>query len=133
MFQRILAVPLILGLLLALPVLSGCSKKSNSVSSTSDFDKILQDNPVVLVDFQADWCPPCRAMKPVVHELEQQYKGKVKVVEIDVDANPELAQRYRASSIPLFLVFKNGVRVDSILGAVPRGELEAALKRALGS
>ncbi len=77
----------------------------------------------VLVDFYADWCPPCRAMKPVVHELADDLHGKLQVVQVNVDQNPALSQQYHTSSIPCFVVLKGGKEVARQVGSMPKSQL----------
>ncbi|SKB49707.1 thioredoxin [Lachnospiraceae bacterium] len=91
-----------------------------------DAEVINSDIPV-LVDFYADWCGPCKMMGPVVEELAAEYDGKVKVGKINVDKEPELAQKYGVMSIPFFAFIKNGELVDQELGAVPKNRLAAKL------
>lgn len=79
---------------------------------------------VVLVDFWATWCPPCRKMAPVVEEIAGELKGKVKFGKVDVDSNKNLAEKYKIRSIPTFILFKNGKMVDQIIGAVEKQELK---------
>ncbi|HEV2772826.1 MAG TPA: thioredoxin [Thermoleophilaceae bacterium] len=81
----------------------------------------------VVVDFWAEWCGPCRMISPVLQELAARHAGQVKVVKVDVDANPGLAQRFQAQSIPLLVVLRDGREVDRIVGAVPRPALESRL------
>ncbi|MHA1506950.1 MAG: thioredoxin [Candidatus Asgardarchaeia archaeon] len=98
----------------------------------SNFDEIINkyDGPI-LVDFWANWCPPCRAMAPVVEEIARDYAGKVIVGKVDVDENLELAARYGVMSIPTFIIFKGGKPVERVIGAVGRGPLESILKKYL--
>lgn len=109
-------------------------KDSHIVKSPSpeQFKKLIADNPVVLVDFQATWCGPCRRMKPIIDELERDYRGRLLVVEVDVDEQPELASRFGVSSVPTFLMFRDGKTGERIEGAPPRIEIvrliEAGLK-----
>jgi thioredoxin 2 len=81
----------------------------------------------VLVDFWATWCGPCRMISPVLEDLAGQHTGQLKVVKVDVDANPTLAARYGAQSIPLLVVIDHGREVDRIVGALPRAALEQRL------
>lgn len=81
----------------------------------------------VVVDFWAAWCGPCRMISPVLEDLAKSHAGHLKVVKVDVDANPELAQRFGAQSIPLLVVIRDGQEVDRIVGAMPRAALEQRL------
>ena len=81
----------------------------------------------VVVDFWATWCAPCRMIRPVLEQLAARHAGRLKVVKVDVDANPALAQRFAATSIPLLVVLRDGHEVDRVVGAVPPASLEARL------
>jgi thioredoxin 2 len=82
----------------------------------------------VVADFWAAWCGPCRMISPVLEGLAKRHAGHLKVVKVDVDANPGLATRFGAQSIPLLIVIRDGKEVDRVVGALPR----AALERRLG-
>jgi len=97
-----------------------------------DFEnEVLKSDLPVVVDFWAPWCAPCRMIAPVTEKLSKEYEGKFKVCKLNVDENPHMAMRYQVMSIPLLLFFKNGGKVDEILGAVPesmiRPKVEALL------
>ena len=90
--------------------------------------EVLQDKGVVLVDFWAAWCGPCRAMEPVLEELASEYKDKVKVAKLNVDDNQVVASNYEILSIPTMIVFQNGEIKKRLVGALPKKRLEEELK-----
>ena len=97
-----------------------------------DFDQeVLEADTVVLVDFWAEWCGPCKMFAPVLDDLSQEYDGKIKFTKVDVDENPETAMKYGIRSIPTLLVFKGGAPVDQVVGAVPKAVLKKRLDSAL--
>ncbi len=96
------------------------------------FDEIVKKNPLALIDFWASWCGPCQALGPVIEELASEYAGKIFVGKLNVDENPETAERFQVYSIPTALVIKNGCEVDRIVGLVPKKYIEAAIKKHQG-
>jgi len=101
------------------------------VSDASFEGDILKSNVPVLVDFWAPWCGPCRSVAPIVDDLANQYAGKLKVAKVNVDESTEVAMRYQITSIPTFIVFKNGQVADRALGALPRSEFVKLIDRNL--
>jgi len=98
--------------------------------ATFDSIVIKSDVPVV-VDFWASWCGPCRQVGPVIAQLADQYAGKVKVGKVNVDDNQDVAARMGISSIPTVILFKNGERVDELIGAAPKSSYERMIDRHL--
>lgn len=101
------------------------------VSDASFKEDVLDSELPVLVDFWAPWCGPCRMVAPVVDEISQQYEGKVKVVKLNTDENPNTASQYGIRSIPTLMIFKGGQRVDMVVGAVPKTTLASTLEKYL--
>lgn len=100
--------------------------------SDSNFEgEVLKSPTPVLIDFWAPWCGPCKAIAPVLDELADEYAGKLKVVKINVDENPDTPARYGVRGIPNLLIIKGGQVKDQIVGAVPKGHLVRALDAAL--
>jgi len=89
---------------------------------------VLGHKGVVIVDCWAPWCGPCKSMGPILDRLAADYAGRAKVVKINMDKNPATSSRYKVRSIPTLLFFKNGKHKDTLVGAVPRMEMESHLK-----
>jgi thioredoxin 1 len=83
---------------------------------------------LVMIDFWAVWCGPCRIIAPIVEKLAEDYEGKVRVGKLDVDSNQRTATRFNVRSIPSVLFFKDGKLVDTVVGAVPRPHLERKIE-----
>lgn len=98
----------------------------------NNFDKeVLQSDIPVLVDFYADWCGPCKMMSPIIDELAEQYKGKIKIGKVNTDENRAVAASYNVMSIPTLVFIKDGKVVDTAVGALPKATLEEKLNTLL--
>src|SRR6185295_4138501 len=93
--------------------------------------EVLKSATPVLIDFWAPWCGPCRAIAPVVEELAGEYAGRLKVVKMNVDDNPETPSRYGVRGIPNLILFKSGQVADQIIGACAKAQLVKAIDRVL--
>jgi len=97
------------------------------------YDVVKTADKIVLVDFWAPWCGPCRAVAPVLERLAGEYPDALLVGKLNVDENREIALSHGISSIPSIFIYKNGDKVDSIVGALPYLQFKAAVERAMGS
>jgi thioredoxin 1 len=98
------------------------------VLTDSNFSMEISKHPVVVVDFWASWCGPCRMVGPIIEELARDYAGRVTFGKLNVDENPGIANQFQVQSIPTILIFKNGQAVEGILGAMPRSILESKIR-----
>ena len=103
------------------------------VSESTWDDEVINSELPVLVDFWAEWCGPCKMIAPAVHDLALEYDGKLNVAKLDVDSAPNIAMKYRVSSIPALIFFKDGQPVDQVIGAVPKGALKKKIDAVLAS
>jgi thioredoxin 1 len=94
-------------------------------------NEVITSQEPVLVDFWAEWCGPCKAITPIVEEIAGQYAGRLKVGKVNVDDAAGTATRFGIRSIPSLLFFKDGKVVDTIIGAVPKGEIIRKLDKVL--
>jgi thioredoxin 1 len=93
--------------------------------SDTDFDsEVLKATGPVVVDFWAEWCGPCRMIAPALEEIAGSLNGKVKIVKLNVDENPQTASKYGVMSIPTLMIFKNGEMASRQVGAAPKQKLE---------
>jgi thioredoxin 1 len=109
-------------------------EKESSLIHVSDVDfekEVLKADQPALVDFWAPWCGPCKAIGPVVEELAESYKGRVKMAKMNVDDNPRTSATYGVRSIPTLLLFKGGKVFDTLIGLVSKERLEEFIKKSL--
>lgn len=99
----------------------------------SNFSSEAARYPLLLVDFWAPWCGPCRMVAPVIDQLAKEYAGRVVFGKVNVDENPVISNAFGIASIPTMMVFKGGKAVDVMVGAMPKGQIEMKLKHHLGN
>jgi thioredoxin 1 len=104
---------------------------TKSVTDATFADEVLMSSTPVLVDFWAEWCGPCLRVAPVLEEIAREMGGKVKIVKVDIDSNPNTARDYRVMSVPTLTIFKDGQPVQSVAGARPKGDLVKLIESAL--
>jgi thioredoxin 1 len=105
---------------------------SATAVTTSDFEQtVLQSSVPVLVDFWAVWCGPCKMIAPHVEAVASEYEGRARVLKVNVDEEPDIAQKYGIMSIPTLLFFKDGKVVDQVVGAVPKSTITGKLESLL--
>lgn len=101
------------------------------VLTDSTFDAEVKKDHILIVDFWATWCAPCRFLTPVIEELAKEYAGRISFGKVDVDENPNVSAKFDIRSIPTVMMFKDGKVADISIGAVPKQMLETKLKRLL--
>ena len=106
--------------------------KVQAVTDATFADEVEKAAGLTLIDFWAVWCGPCRMVAPIVEQLAEEYKGKLKVLKLDVDSNMQTSTRFNIRSIPSLLFFKDGKLVETVVGAVPRQYLERKVQEHLG-
>jgi len=94
-----------------------------TVTDATFQSEVEQQSGLVLVDFWAEWCGPCRVIAPILEQIAGEFAGKLRITKLDVDANQQTPMRFNVRSIPSLLFFKGGKHVDTVIGAVPKAHL----------
>jgi thioredoxin 1 len=108
---------------------------SDAVTSVTgeNFEQVvIKSENLVMVDFWATWCGPCKIVAPVVEELAKEYEGKVTFAKVNTDENSDLAGQYQIRGIPTLMFFKGGKTVETVVGAVPKAQLKSKIDALLG-
>lgn len=96
--------------------------------SKGEFENFIKKD-LTLIDFTADWCMPCVIMTPIIDELSEKFKGKIKFGKVNIEDNQELAQKFNVVSIPNFILFKNGEQTEQFIGSIPSEDFEKKLEK----
>lgn len=107
---------------------------SESVTHVGDADfeqEVLKSAEPVLVDFWAEWCEPCKRIEPILHDLAEQYEGKLRIAKVNVETSAALASKFQVRGLPTFIIFKDGQVHDTQIGAVSRMQLTQFIERAI--
>jgi thioredoxin 1 len=95
--------------------------------------KIVEGKEIAIVDFYADWCGPCRALGPILDSISKDFEGKLGFYKVDVDKGQNLAVKYEVMTIPAVMFFKNGEKIDSFTGAIPKDKIIGFIEKNIGS
>lgn len=130
--EKIVLIMLVRGEQLSNSVLKEDRQMKTITITDENFDEeVTKSDKPVLIDFWATWCGPCKMIAPIVEELVDEYEGKAKIGKLDVDNNQQTAIKFGVRSIPTILIFKDGKLKDTIIGAVPKGQIVQRLNSAI--
>ncbi len=110
------------------PLVGTLSDRPVDITDKTFDSEVISFPGPVLVDCWAPWCGPCKMVSPILEQLASEYAGRVKIAKLNVDNNPQTASQYSIRSIPTLLLFNKGERVNTLIGALPKGEIEQHLK-----
>lgn len=99
--------------------------------NSTDFPALVQDDKLLVVDFFATWCGPCKKLSPTLDEVSEEFGDRVNIVKVNVDESEDLAMTYGIRSVPTVLFFKNGQQVDKFVGALPKSEIVSKIENQL--
>ena len=111
--------------------MSATNTQITDVADATFASEVEQGSGLVLVDFWAPWCGPCRAIAPILEQLASEHAGKVRITKLNVDDNPATMQRFNVRSIPSLLFFRDGRHVDTLVGLAPKTTLDERIRKHL--
>lgn len=97
--------------------------------NNENFEETIKSNKLILIDFYANWCGPCKMLAPILAEIADEYSDKLAIGKVNVDENMELAQKFYVEGIPMAVIFKDGVNVDEFVGFKDKDEIVEILKK----
>jgi len=92
-------------------------------------EQVMKSDKLAVVDFSAEWCGPCRLVSPIIHELADEYNGRIITGEVNVDENPQITMQFKVRNIPTVLFIKNGKEVDKLVGVVPKSTFKTMIEK----
>lgn len=103
------------------------SRQTFAITQQTFKSQVLDSTTPVLIEFTAEWCPPCKMLAPIIHQIASRYEGRLSVGMVDNDSNPEIIYQYGIMGLPTLLLFVNGEPVERIIGFTPRERIEARI------